>query len=296
MQTRSNFSQKHPFIFGLTLIVAAVILFAGVTAAFHMWLSDDGIGSSADTRLGLVRIEGMIKDSEETNAWIRTLREDESIKGVLLRINSPGGAVAPSQEIARAVTKLVQVKPVVVSMSTVAASGGYYVSAPATLIMANPSTLTGSIGVIMQISNLHELMEKVGVKQQSLASGKLKGAGSPFRPMTPAERNYLQGIVQDMHEQFVEAVATGRKMDVKDVQAIADGRALTGKQALELGLVDKMGGMEEAIDELKQLCEITTKVPLIEAPEEEQSWIRQFLSEVHISISADSLAPGLVIH
>ncbi|NJB68285.1 protease-4 [Desulfobaculum xiamenense] len=295
MQKGSSFSQKHPFIFGLTLIVAAVILFAGVTAAFRIGFSDDGF--SSDTRLGLVRIEGMITDSEETTDWIRTLREDESIRGVLLRINSPGGAVAPSQEIARAVERLAQAKPVVVSMSTVAASGGYYAAAPADLIVANPSTLTGSIGVIMELSNLQELMDKIGVKRQSLTSGALKGAGSPFRPMTQKEREYLMGIVNDMHEQFVEAVAKGREMDIDAVRAIADGRALTGRQALELGLVDTLGGMEEAIEELKKLCEITEKVPLVEAPEKKSGWLRDILtSSININITSEGLNPGLVIH
>ncbi|MFK4763872.1 signal peptide peptidase SppA [Desulfobaculum sp. SPO524] len=294
MQTRSNFSQKHPFIFGFTLIVAAVILFAGVTAAFRMWLGD-GRGAATDESLGLVRIDGMITDAERTNTWIRTLREDDNIKGVLLRINSPGGAVAPSQEISRAVGRLATYKPVVVSMSSVAASGGYYAAAPADLIVANPSTLTGSIGVIMQLSNVQDLMEKIGVKRQSLASGKLKGAGSPFKPMTEAERDYLMAIVNDMHQQFVAAVAEGRNMDIKDVQAIADGRALTGRQALQLGLVDKLGGMEDAVDELKAICGITEPVALVEQPKEKTSYLREILSNINITISSDAVEPGLVI-
>jgi protease-4 len=294
MQTRSNLSQKHPFIFGFTLIVAAVILFAGVTAAFRMWLGD-GRRAATDESLGLVRIDGMITDAERTNTWIRTLREDDNIKGVLLRINSPGGAVAPSQEISRAVGRLATYKPVVVSMSSVAASGGYYAAAPADLIVANPSTLTGSIGVIMQLSNVQDLMKKIGVKRQSLASGKLKGAGSPFKPMTKAERDYLMAIVNDMHQQFVAAVAEGRNMDIKDVQAIADGRALTGRQALQLGLVDKLGGMEDAVDELKSICGITEPVALVEQPKEKTSYLREILSNINITISSDAVEPGLVI-
>lgn len=295
----NRFSQKHPFLFGLTLILAAMILLAGVMAAFRHFSGGSG-GSGLDfdgDKLGVVRIQGMLTGSEKINAWIRELRDDNSVKGVLLRVNCPGGAVAPSQEIYHAVRRLAEAKPVVVSMSTVAASGGYYVSAPAHMIVANPSTLTGSIGVIMEMSNLVGLFEKLGIERQALTSGALKDAGSPFRAMTPEDRAYLMGLIGDIHEQFVSDVAEGRGMDIETIRPIADGRALTGNQALKAGLVDKLGGFEDAIAELKALCgkDPNRRMPVVEGPEEEKPWLRRILGAIEINVNASVPDSSVVI-
>ncbi|GFM36722.1 signal peptide peptidase SppA [Desulfovibrio psychrotolerans] len=284
-----SFQQKHPLLFALMLILAAVALFSGVMAALrHSGTSARG-GLFREDRLGLCRIEGFIADSAKVNDWLRELREDPAIIGVMLRIDSPGGAVAPSQEIYNAVRRLAQIKPVVVSMGTVAASGGYYIAAAADHIVANPSTLTGSIGVKMELANMEGLMDKLGIAHDALTSGDLKNAGSPFKPMTDKERAYLQGLVSDMHEQFLEAIAAGRNMDLEEVRKSADGRALTGRQAMQLGLVDSLGDLETAFERLAELCNATQSAPLpyVEGPPKEKSFLRDLLSS-YLGIELDS--------
>jgi protease-4 len=199
-------------------------------------------------RVALIRVEGAIIDSSSPVDEIREYVKDSSIKAIILRVNSPGGAVAPSQEIYEEVKKAVEKKPVVVSMGAVAASGGYYISAPATKILANPGTLTGSIGVIMEIPNLSGLMEKIGVKAEVIKSGKHKDIASAFRGIGKEEREILQGVMDNVHEQFMKAVSEGREMEMEDVRNIADGRVFSGQQALEVGLVDELGNLEDAID------------------------------------------------
>lgn len=284
--TNKGFSRNHPFLFGSMLLLAAMVLLGGTVAAVRLWLGPAGAVLPGSDKLGVVRIEGMITGSEAVVSWIGELRDDKSVKGVLLRVNCPGGAVAPSQEIFAAVKDLARVKPVVVSMGTVAASGGYYVSAPARLIVANPSTLTGSIGVIMQLANVEELFDKLGIKRESLTSGGLKDAGSPFRAMTAEDRAYLMGLVQDIHEQFVADVAVARAMKPEDLRPLADGRALTGNQALAAGLVDMLGGMDVAARELKTLCGLAPekKLPTVSGPKKEKPLLQQIMGALRIDI------------
>lgn len=199
------------------------------------------------SRLALIRIEGPIMDSKDAVDEIKEYTKDSSIKAIVLRVDSPGGAVAPSQEIYEEVKKAVAEKPVVVSMGSVAASGGYYISSPATRIIANPGTLTGSIGVIMELPNLEGLMNKIGIRTEVIKSGKHKDIASAFRSMGKEEREILQGVMDNVHEQFMKAVAEGRKISIEDVRKIADGRIFTGEQAKTLGLVDELGTGEDAI-------------------------------------------------
>jgi protease-4 len=197
-------------------------------------------------RIALVRVEGLIIDSKETIEEIRNYVKDASIKAVVLRIDSPGGAVAPSQEIYEEVKKAAAKKKIVVSMGSVAASGGYYIASPATKIVANPGTLTGSIGVIMEIPNLEGLMNKIGVKTEVIKSGSHKDIASIFRGIKKKDREILQGVLDNVHEQFITAVAEGRNMLREDVKKFADGRVFTGEQALKIGLVDQLGNLEDA--------------------------------------------------
>lgn len=198
-------------------------------------------------KVALVRIEGPIIDSKNTIDEIKDYVNDPSIKAVVLRVDSPGGGVAPSQEIYEEVKKAAAKKKVIASMGSVAASGGYYISAPADRIIANPGTLTGSIGVIMEIPNIEGLMNKIGVKTEVIKSGRHKDIASAFRKMGSEERLILQGVLDDVHEQFIKAVAEGRKMPLPAVKELADGRIFTGKQALDAGLVDDLGNLEDAI-------------------------------------------------
>jgi protease-4 len=270
------------------LIMAAMSLLAGGVAAFRYAQGGggDALDESGD-KLAVVRIEGIIDDSEDATGWINTLRGDDSVLGVLVRVNCPGGAVAPSQEIFSALRRLAEAKPVVASMASVAASGGYYVSAPADLIVANPSTLTGSIGVIMELANLEGLFDKLGIKRQALTSGKLKDAGSPFRAMTSDDRAYLNALLTDIHEQFLADVASARGMEIEALRPIADGRALTGNQALEAGLVDRLGGYDDALEELRAMCNAPADIPVVEQPEEPRPLLQRILGELHLTIHSD---------
>jgi protease-4 len=209
------------------------------------------------SRIALVRIEGPIFDSKDAVEEIKEHVRDKSIKAIVLRVDSPGGAVAPSQEIYSEVKKAAAKKKVIVSMGSVAASGGYYISAPATRIMANPGTLTGSIGVIMEIPNIEELMKKIGVKSEVVKSGKNKDIGSAFRLMKTEDRRLLQDVLDNVHEQFMRAVAEGRKMKMEDVRGLADGRIFTGEQALQHGLIDEIGTLEDATRAAAKMVGIT---------------------------------------
>jgi protease-4 len=209
------------------------------------------------SRVALVRVEGPIMDSKDLVDEIKEHLKDHSIKAIILRIDSPGGAVAPSQEIYEEVKKASEEKHVVVSMGSIAASGGYYIAAPADMIIANPGTLTGSIGVIMEIPNLEGLMSKIGVTTEVIKSGKHKDMASAFRKMEKEDRDILQGVMDNVHGQFIKAVAEGRKLEVEEVRSIADGRIFTGEQAKGLKLVDEIGTLEFAVIKAAELAGIS---------------------------------------
>jgi protease-4 len=199
-------------------------------------------------KIALIELEGTIVDSRDIVRQFKKYRDDASVEAIVFRIESPGGGITPSQEIFDIVKKTrASGKPVIVSMGSVAASGGYYVACPADTIVANPGTITGSIGVIIQYPNVDKLLDKVGVKFTTIKSGEFKDAMSPFRDMTRPEETYLQNFVMNAYGQFVIAVATERKLDTAYVRQYADGRVYTGEQALELKLVDVLGTYEDAI-------------------------------------------------
>ncbi len=226
--------------------------------------------ASVQEKIGIIYVEGVIMGGRGqtgllseyggTDAVIKQLheaREDNSIKAVVLRINSPGGSAPASQEVGEEIKKLRQSgKIVVASMGDVAASGGYWLAACTDKIYANPATLTGSIGVYMPYSNWEELYKKIGIRQEKIKSGPHKDIMSPERQMTDEERALIQAMVDDMYNQFVTVVSEGRKMDPARVRQLADGRIYTGNQAKELGLVDELGNMYDAIDGTAQLAGI----------------------------------------
>ncbi len=218
-------------------------------------------------KVALVRIEGVILDSRDVIDELRDYYEDVSVKAIVLRIESPGGAVAPAQEIYEEILKIKKKKKVIVSMGSVAASGGYYISSPADKIIANPGTLTGSIGVIMEIPNIKGLMEKIGVETQVIKSGRHKDIASVFKSLTEEERRILQEVLDDVHEQFIEAVAEGRGMGIDEVKRLADGRIFTGRMAKEVGLVDELGNLEDAIMLAGKLSGIKGRPRVVERKE-----------------------------
>jgi protease IV len=214
-------------------------------------------------KIGVIPLEGPILDSDKIISQLIEFREDGGIKAIILRINSPGGAVGPSQEIYREVLKTSGTKPIVASLGGVAASGGYYVAAGANKIVANPGTITGSIGVIMEFLQFKELLEKIGIKLEVIKSGEFKDIGSPHRELTPQDREILDSLIADVRAQFVEAVAEGRKLPLDKVGQIADGRVFTGARAKELGLVDELGNLQDAVGVARQLAGIKGKATLI---------------------------------
>lgn len=260
----------------------AVALVSGAMAVWRSYAEKHpgAFLAFSSPKVGVVHIEGMIIDPTDDLNWIRRLREDPTVLGVLVRVNSPGGVVGPSQELHRGLQRLAERKPVVVSLGAVAASGGYYVAVAGDKIMANPGTLTGSIGVRMELTNLQGLMEKLGIRRESLASGEFKSAVTPFEELTPEARAYLQAVVMDMHGQFTRDIAHGRDMPLEEVEKLADGRIMTGLQALELGLIDALGGQEEALDLLRSIADIDERVDLIEDPKRDQSLWKKILGSV----------------
>jgi len=227
-------------------------------------------------QLGLVKVEGAIYDSGDLDKVLEdleTFTENPMIKGVLVEVNSPGGGVAASQEICEAIKRLkVEEKKVVVSMGSLAASGGYYVAAPADVIVALPGTLTGSIGVIFNFIVYKGLMDKVGLKAYVIKSREHKDIGSGFRDPTVRDTMLLKGVIDDVYDQFLQEVVEDRDLPYDSVYAVADGRILTGRQAYEYGLVDTLGTKDDAHKILAELCGLEGKPKLVEIPKKLSFW------------------------
>ena len=236
--------RRHPVIAGLCLLV--LIGMAFFAAIYGLGLFQEGLFNPGK-KVGVIPIEGIIGDSREIVSEINEFADNSSIRAVVLRIDTPGGSVAPSQEIYRAVLELRKKKKVVVSMGSVAASGGYLIAVAADRIVANPGTITGSISAVMHYANVEELLKKVGVRSSVIKSGKFKDIGSPVRTMTAEERSLIQGIVDDIYDQFVVTVSENRRIPLSKIIRLADGRIFTGRQAKELGLVDELGGLQDAV-------------------------------------------------
>ncbi|GFO56144.1 multidrug transporter [Geomonas sp. Red276] len=271
------------------LLLLFVVCVAAATALFG-----DHDRFSGEDGIGYVEVKGVIVDGQDTVRQLHELRKNERVKAVVVRVDSPGGVVGPSQEISAEIKGLARVKKVVVSMGSVAASGGYYISAPATLIYANPGTITGSIGVLMKFSNLEGLMGKVGMKAFTIKTGKFKDVGSPARPMTAEERQMLQNVIDSTHAQFVKAVAEGRKLPVESVRAIADGRIFSGEQALAVKLVDRLGTLQDAIEEAGRLAGIKGEPHLIKPSKKKSRMVDLLVESAADRLGALSRADGEV--
>ena len=229
----------------VTLAVMGMLLLFGSIAVLAIAVSDRSTehGPKSDKLVGVVKLSGEISDASEILEDLYKYAADDSIDGIVLRIDSPGGAVGPSQEIYSAVERLKVRKPIVASMGALAASGGLYAALSASKVFAQPGTLTGSIGVIMQIPNLSKVANQLGVDMVTIKSGALKDVGNMFREMTPDERDFLQQTVMTVRKDFVEAVVKGRNLDLAAVEKFADGRVIVGSVAKQIGLVDEYGDM-----------------------------------------------------
>ena len=241
-----------------------IIVIIGIGFLFFLLIARTLVQSAPiGDKVAIIDITGAISRTETIIDQIHQYRDDQAIKAIVLRINSPGGSVAPVQEIYSELKKLE--KPIVASMGSTAASGGYYIAAIADEILANPGTLTGSIGVIMQFTKLKGLYEKIGLEQQVVKSGKFKDTGSPVRDMTDEERELLQATLDDVHDQFIDAVFEGRQEHLtrEEIVALADGRIFSGQQALEHKLVDQLGNLPDAIDRAGELGGISGKPKVV---------------------------------
>jgi protease IV len=242
----------------IALIVVIIVVVCFVALFIIGSLASVGAG-----KIGVIEIEGTITDMKDAMEDVVKFKEDDSIRGVILRINSPGGAVGPTQEIYSEIKKMKRLKKVYVSMGSVCASGGYYIAVTGDKVYASPSTITGSIGVIMQQTVVEDLMKKIGVEANTIKSGIMKDTGTPFRKMRDDERQYLQGVIDSIYEQFVNDVAEGRKLPVDRVKQLADGRIYTGLQAKETGLVDNIGNFYDVVDDMQKTLGIRGKPSLV---------------------------------
>jgi protease IV len=266
------FSRRHPYLF-------FILTFSSVVAAAMIIITSLIVLGTRDTefefgeKVGIIEIKGVIIDSKKTLHSLKRFREDNSIKAIVIRIDSPGGAVGPSQEIFREIRKTSKSKKVLASMGSIAASGGYYIAAGTDGIVANPGTITGSIGVIMGFTNYQQLLSKIGLVPIVIKSGKYKDMGSPVREMKPEEKKILKDFARKIHRQFIQDIVEGRKMEKAKVKSLADGRIFTGKESKELGLVDRIGNLEDAVEWAGRLGGIKGKISTVYAREKKFSLI-----------------------
>ena len=246
----------------LIALISIAILFVGFSIIFFAnMVSDTGkydeVTGRGNGRIAVVDLDFTILSSESIVRQFKKFGEDKSIKAILLHVNTPGGGVAASQEMYEAIKKVKDNgKPVVVSISSLGASGGYYAACGGSLIIANPGSLVGSIGVIINLTNFKDLAEKIGITENIIKSGELKDAGNPFRELNEKDKEYFQDIVNDSYDQFLDVVSKSRKMDKEKLKEYANGRVFTGRQAKEIGLIDSLGTYEDAVKITSRLAGI----------------------------------------
>ncbi len=241
-------------------------------AGLWLILSSSGDWPEPKGDIAIVEVKGPIFESGPVNEKLEKYRKNPSVKAVVLRIDSPGGSVGASQEIYSEVKKLALKKKVIVSMGAVAASGGYYIAVPAAKILANPGTVTGSIGVLMDHVEVEELLKWAKISAEILKAGKLKDMGSSLRKMSPEDRIVLQGLLDNMHEQFLKAISEGRKIPLEEMRKIGTGQVYTGEQALALKLVDQLGNLQDAIEVAKNEVGIKGEPTLIRPHKKKPMW------------------------
>lgn len=231
-------------------------------------------------KIGIIEIKGVIEDSKTILKYLNKFATDTDIKGILVRVDSPGGTVGPTQEIYSEIRKVNKKKKVYVSIGNVAASGGYYIASAGEKIFANPGSITGSIGVIMQTVNVEKLVKLMQIDVETIKSGKYKDIGTPFKEMTEEEREMLSTVTKDIHNQFIEDIARARGMDVEKVRDIADGRIMTGLSAKKLGLVDEIGTIEDAKDMLWNDLKLSGEPKVIYPKKQSPSFFKELMDSL----------------
>ena len=287
------FSRRHPFLFFL-MIVSTCLTLAFLGLVVLLSLGSKMLNTqfaqhyaSSGGNIGIVEINGMILSSKKTIRDIKTFRDDDGIKAIILRIDSPGGGIGPSQEIYREIMKIKMDKKIITSMGSVAASGGYYIASATNGIIANPGTLTGSIGVIMEYANIMEIAKKIGISPIVIKSGEFKDMGSPLRELKDSEKKIFQALVDELHLQFVNDVAKARNIDVQSIATLADGRVYTGQKALKLKLIDRLGNLDDAVQWAGEMANIKGKLKPVYPKEDKMTFIRKLadtlLKDINVS-------------
>ena len=253
-------------------IITLIVVFGGLFIGLLVFIGVLVMVFAADDlddgpKIGVVELDGAITESESFIEDLERFQDDDDVEGLIVRIDSPGGAVAPSQELYGAIQRASEEKPLAVSLGSVAASGGYYAACGSDMIFSNPGTITGSIGVITQFFNVERLVDRTDIDVHTIVSGDFKNAGSPFEPFEDEHAEYFADMVFDIHDQFVEDVAECREMEIREVNRLADGRVYTGRQAYDHDLVDRLGSLHDAIDHIAEEADLDDP-PVVYPPEE----------------------------
>ncbi len=259
------------------VILGIATLFFGTVMAVVLSFAHLPLSLSFGNKIGVIPIHGVIKEADTIIEQLIAFRKDKQIKAIILRIDSPGGGVGPSQEIYSETRRTAQAKKVIASLGSLTASGAYYVASAADRIVANPGTLTGSIGVLMEFITIEELLRKIGIEMEVVKSGEFKDIGSPNRKMTDKEKEMVMKLLEDIRNQFVTAVSQGRNMPRERVFEIADGRIFSGRQAKEIGLVDQLGNFRDAVNLAKQMANIRGDVKLVYPERKRRSFLWDLL-------------------
>ncbi len=274
------FARRHPFLFfSMIVSICMTIMFLGVVflISFSSNMMSSGFAKSYaqnDGNIGIVEINGMILNSKKVIQDIQTFNDDDDIKAIILRVDSPGGGIGPSQEIYREIMKVKSTKKIITSMGSVAASGGYYIASATNGIVANPGTITGSIGVIMEYVNLMEIAQKIGISPIVIKSGEFKDMGSPLRELKDSEKKLFQALVDELHLQFVTDASKARDIDLEIMKALADGRVYTGQKALQLKLIDRLGNLDDAVQWAGELADIQEELVPVYPKEDRMTFFK----------------------
>ena len=286
---------KRPWlVYGLAFIGGLVVffLFISFLLSVVVVLKERNFGKP---QIGVLKIKGVIVDAEEYLMSLRKLARNRNVKAIVVRINSPGGSVGAAQEIYEELKKIRKIKPVIVSMGSVAASGGYYVALGGKEIFALPGTITGSIGVILQIPNFEELMKKLVVKAEVIKSGKFNDTGAFYRNLSSEEKAYLESKVENIHSQFIKAISEARSLPIEKVESIADGRVFTGEEALKLGLIDRLGNFWDAVAEAKRQAHLKS-AKVVFFPKEKSLVDKLFKSKVENFLNLFTFVPWYIVN
>jgi protease-4 len=241
--------------------------------------------ATSNGNIGIVEVNGMILSSKKIIHEIKTFRDDDQIKAIILRVDSPGGGIGPSQEIYREIMKTRMDKKIITSMGSVAASGGYYIASATNGIVANPGTLTGSIGVIMEYANIMEIAKKIGISPVVIKSGEFKDMGSPLRELKDSEKKIFQDLVDELHLQFVNDAAKARGIDVQTMAKLADGRVYTGQRALKLKLIDRLGNLDDAVQWAGEMAHIKGKLKPVYPKEDKITFLKKLANTLFENIN-----------